>query len=250
MSEGEGDSFAALQTRIAAYPKSTRGVYYEVANFVPKLAPWRQEQILAEHEGYPPSAQESTYKTAMRWHREFKKFKRAKGKQRAAQEEWLRIPVTRLETTAAPTPSTTPLPVTGVKHSRPPSSPTTSNANGVHNRVTPNKAPHKKASAGRGVALTDSVRKQLDPPTLRRTSPLDLEMRQKNKLLLDQIKEQLGVIKTQQLKMAAMEKERVAVVKEAEGQCVCVHVRVSMRSILSLLITDNSPPRNLGVIFP
>ena len=28
MSEGEGDSFAALQTRIAAYPKSTRGVYY------------------------------------------------------------------------------------------------------------------------------------------------------------------------------------------------------------------------------
>ena len=66
MSEGEGDSFAALQTRIAAYPKLTRGVYYEVANFVPKLAPWRQEQILAEHEGYPPSARESTYKAAPR----------------------------------------------------------------------------------------------------------------------------------------------------------------------------------------
>jgi hypothetical protein len=225
---------------------------------VPKLSRTAAEQILADYEGYAASGTQSTYKKAQKLAKRFGKFKTSRtGQQLEAQQDWLRTPVTRLKTTAAPTPSTTPLPVTGVKHSRPPSSPTTSNANGVHNRVTPNKAPHKKASAGRGVALTDSVRKQLDPPTLRRTSPLDLEMRQKNKLLLDQIKEQLGVIKTQQLKMAAMEKERVAmekervaVVKEAEGQCVCVHVRVSMRSILSLLITDNSPPRNLGVIFP
>jgi hypothetical protein len=105
--------------------------------------------------------------------------------------------------------------------------------------VTPNKAPHKKASAGRGVALTDSVRKQLDPPTLRRTSPLDLETRQKNKLLVDQIKEQLGVIKTQQQKMVAMEKERVAVVKEAEGQCVCVCVCACVCvNTITTIITD------------
>ena len=105
-------------------------------------------------------------KTARHWHKEFKKFKRSTpGRQHDARQNYLRTPVTRLEAAArSTTPSATPLPVTGGKHSRPPSSPATSNANGVHNRVTPNKAPHKKTSAGRGVGLADPVRRALDDP--------------------------------------------------------------------------------------
>jgi hypothetical protein len=185
VTDDDGNEVVGLAASIAKYPKSTRGVYFAVASHTPSLPPGLQERILAEHEGYPGypvSASNPMSKTARHWHLGFKKFKRstAKGRQHDAQQNYLRTPVTRLEAAArSTTPSTTPLPVAGVKHSRPPSSPTTSNANGVHNRVTPNKAPHKKTSAGRGVVLTDPVRRALnDPPAPRRTSQLDLRVRQ------------------------------------------------------------------------
>jgi hypothetical protein len=148
---------------MSSYPKSSKGVYCAVVNHVPKLSKTAAEQILAEHEGYAASAAQSTYKKAQKLARQFGTFKKSrKGQPLEAQQDWLRTLVTRLEAAArSTTPSTTPLPVTGGKHSRPPSSPTTSNANGVHNRVTPNKAPHKKTSAGRGVGLADPVRRTL-----------------------------------------------------------------------------------------
>ena len=166
VTDGDEDDIAGLRAKMSSFPKSSQGAYCAVVNHVPKLSRTAAEQILADYEGYAASGTQSTYKKAQKLAVRFGKFKTSRaGRQLEAQQVWLRTPVTRLDAPArSTTPSTTPLPVAGVKHGRPPSSPTTSNANGVHNRVTPNKAPHKKTSAGRGVGLADPVRRTLDDP--------------------------------------------------------------------------------------
>jgi hypothetical protein len=94
-----------------------------VVNHVPKLSRTAAEQILADYEGYAALGTQSTYKKAQKLAKRFGKFKTSRtGQQLEAQQDWLRTPVTRLEAASrSTTPSTTPLPVTGGKHSHPPS---------------------------------------------------------------------------------------------------------------------------------
>ena len=208
---------------MSSFPKSSQGAYCAVVNHVPKLSRTAAEQILADYEGYAASGTQSTYKKAQKLAVRFGKFKTSRaGRQLEAQQVWLRTPVTRLDAPArSTTPSTTPLPVAGVKHGRPPSSPTTSNANGVHNRVTPNKAPHKKPSAGRGVVLADPVRRALnDPPAPRRTSQLDLGVRQENKRLLAENKALQKAMKGAMKEVTKVATEAAKAAKEAVKEAV------------------------------